>query len=334
MRKWRVYCSTEATNVFTTTTIMPTQCPNNVAHTIVFNSRSIVDTHSAAGSLFGTGADGDVTITSGTTTLSRDMYYRNLVITASGILKPNGYRIFVADTLSLAGSINDNGNSATSGSAATAMHSAVILGTGSPAASGGIAMTTGSNAPAQAAGTLMGGIGGAGGSSGLGTRAGGIAGTGSQPSAANGGINAWRIPGVAVRGRSLRSLTTILNGGTGGGGGGGGNTTFGGGSGTGGGVVIVSAYAITVSGGTITASGGNGFTPTISAMTGAGGGGGGGGGVVVIITVTDLSASMSSFSANGGIGGSGGPGTVPGSSGASGNNGTVWILDNLALNAT
>lgn len=55
--------------------------------------------------LFGDGSDGDVTISSGTTTLSRDMRYRNLTINAGAVLDANGYRVFVSGTLTLNGKL-------------------------------------------------------------------------------------------------------------------------------------------------------------------------------------------------------------------------------------
>ena len=54
-----------------------------------------------AAALFGTGADGAVTISSGTTTLTRDMQYTNLTINGSGKINPNGWRIYVSGTLDL-----------------------------------------------------------------------------------------------------------------------------------------------------------------------------------------------------------------------------------------
>lgn len=59
---------------------------------------------------FGDWADGDVTISSGTTTLTRDMYYNNLTITSPWVLNPNGYRVFVKWTIAWTGTINRNGN--------------------------------------------------------------------------------------------------------------------------------------------------------------------------------------------------------------------------------
>jgi hypothetical protein len=50
--------------------------------------------------IYGTGADGNVTISSNTT-LSSDMHYNNLIINDSVTLNPNGYRIFVKNALTL-----------------------------------------------------------------------------------------------------------------------------------------------------------------------------------------------------------------------------------------
>lgn len=44
---------------------------------------------------FGDGYDGDVSISSGTTILTRDMYYNNLTISGTGKINVNGWRIFV-----------------------------------------------------------------------------------------------------------------------------------------------------------------------------------------------------------------------------------------------
>lgn len=55
-------------------------------------------------------SDGDVTISSWTTTLTRDMYYNNLTITSPWILDPAWYRVFVKWTLSWNGTIRRNWN--------------------------------------------------------------------------------------------------------------------------------------------------------------------------------------------------------------------------------
>lgn len=56
-------------------------------------------------------SDWDVTISwTGTTTLTRDMYYNNLTINSWATLDPAWYRIFVRNTFSGTGTINRNGN--------------------------------------------------------------------------------------------------------------------------------------------------------------------------------------------------------------------------------
>ena len=52
--------------------------------------------------IFGNGEDGDVTITTNTN-LTEDMYYNNLGINSGVVLNPNGFRVFVKNTLTLTG---------------------------------------------------------------------------------------------------------------------------------------------------------------------------------------------------------------------------------------
>ena len=76
--------------------------------------------------IYGDGSDGDVTLTSGTTTLTRDMYYNNLTISGTAVLNTSNFRIFVKGILDISaapsGSIANNGgnggNSATTGAGA------------------------------------------------------------------------------------------------------------------------------------------------------------------------------------------------------------------------
>lgn len=63
---------------------------------------------------FGYGGDGDVTI-SADTTLTKDMYYNNLTINSTKVLNPNGYRIFVKETLTNNGIIRSNGGNGGNG---------------------------------------------------------------------------------------------------------------------------------------------------------------------------------------------------------------------------
>lgn len=65
-------------------------------------------------SVYGDGSDGDVTISTNTT-LARDMYYNNLTINSTIVLNPNGYRIYVAWTLTNNGIIRRNGNDGAAG---------------------------------------------------------------------------------------------------------------------------------------------------------------------------------------------------------------------------
>jgi len=58
--------------------------------------------------IFGDASDGDVTI-SGNTSLSRDMFYDNLTVNSGVTLTTAGYRIFVADTCTIAGTIGRPG---------------------------------------------------------------------------------------------------------------------------------------------------------------------------------------------------------------------------------
>ncbi len=51
--------------------------------------------------IFGDGSDGDLAISSGTTTLTKDTYYDDLTITGTAILNPAGYRVFVSGTLTI-----------------------------------------------------------------------------------------------------------------------------------------------------------------------------------------------------------------------------------------
>lgn len=60
---------------------------------------------------FGTGADGDVTI-SANTTLTRDMHYNNLTVNATYTLNTDGYSVYVKNKLTNNGTIADNGNAA------------------------------------------------------------------------------------------------------------------------------------------------------------------------------------------------------------------------------
>lgn len=269
--------------------------------------------------LFGDASDGDVTI-SAFTTLSREMHYNNLTITAAGQLKPNGCRIYVRGTLTIAagGSIDDDGFSATNQVGRTGFVARNYLGgQGTNAGSGwsinAVNQAFGNDAVNSTNTSLNGSnltpAGGNGGAS-L-TRAGGTGGTAPQ----NATPQKWS-------GRILdgRGSFGAFNGGTGGGGGGvtvsvytGGSFVSGGG-GSGAGIVWIAAATVANSG-NISAKGGNGANASLGTGTGScGGGGGGGGGLVAIITrSTTIGGTVS---ASGGTGGTG-----AGTGGTSGSNG-------------
>lgn len=130
--------------------------------------------------VFGDGSDGDVTISSGTTTLTRDMYYRNLTINSGTAIVPNGYRIFVNKTLTNNGGISFNGNNGgnggngsagsggmggsggSSGAAATALNGGTVASTSAqvacPSSNGGNGGNT--QAPGNNSGSVAGASGG------------------------------------------------------------------------------------------------------------------------------------------------------------------------------
>jgi hypothetical protein len=235
-----------------------------------------------SGSDFGTGADGDVTI-SGTVTLTADKFYRNLTVPSGAVLNPSGYRVYVYESLAVGygGSISMDG---ADGSGQTAGSGYLSLGTlGVSSGAGGAGGNGGVSAFAGVAGsspqgtlvtahfvgvagtTYEGGIGSAG------TAAGGVAGTVAAAAEFNGGFDK---PHDRQAGFSLRTGSSF-SGGAGGGGGGGHSTVgnVGGGGGAGGGGIWISARQVYNSG-SITSNGGDGGNGVGSAGGGAGGGGG------------------------------------------------------------
>jgi len=74
---------------------------NSGTLTVPTGGGTIATTTLLASSLFGDGSDGNVSGSSGTTTLSRDMYYNNLTLSGTAKIDTAGFRIFVAGTLDL-----------------------------------------------------------------------------------------------------------------------------------------------------------------------------------------------------------------------------------------
>jgi hypothetical protein len=298
----------------------------------------ISGTTSGIFNIWGNGSDGDVTIASGTTTLTTDKYYNNLTIQTGGILKPNGFRIFVKGTLTCQGTgkIASNGGNGGNGAAGG-------TGTGAGGDAGVVAYAVGT-LPIPLAGSA-GGAGhgmttpGADGTSGtnsvksmVGNAVAGGAGQAGSQSAAGGagaaGTKTGTIYNVVSNFSNAFNLydftgTTITQLGvspsSGGGGGGGSNNagsldnkgSGGGGSGASGGVVWVSAKIIGVlNAEAIGGTGGNGGT----AEADGGGGGGGNGGVIIIIKNTSTTINTT---VTGGIGGTGA---------TAGTNGTLGVV--------
>lgn len=263
---------------------------------------------------FGDGSDGDVQI-DGNTTLTEDMYYENLTVESGITLTTAGYRVFVADTMRIVGTIEWNGNDGSSGTGP---------GPGGGGAAG-VALATG-----YCNGSVAGGAGGDGGDAGVGVAgdpgtdndvtnslgsngvAGGAGGDGADGDGAGGtgGASAggtatasnvklianWHlqtlldivktdgVPAGYLAGQTIKFTSSGSGGGGGGGGTGGdsggsnGDGGGGGGAGSGGGIIALYAKRLFIEdSGTIQANGGDGGPGSVGAA-GAGGAGGGGGG--------------------------------------------------------
>ncbi len=256
--------------------------------------------------LFGTGADGAGTITEDTT-LTADMYYTDLTVDSAITLTTAGYRVYVSGTLTLNGTIANNGAAAVADVAGAAAPGVTIGAGAAGGAGGGTTGTAGTSTTVS-----LGEVGGAGGAGTGG--AGGAATTAADPSAETGGVKCFRLLTAALEGRArLLASTVAPTGGAGGSGGGGNTTTKGGGGGGGGGGVLVAAKAL-AGAGSIFAKGGAGAA---GEATLCGGGGGGGGGWIVLISRS--SANPYTLSVAGGSGGaSGGSTGVAGTAGTAG----------------
>jgi hypothetical protein len=274
---------------------------------------------------YGLGFDGDVTISS-TVALTRNMQYNNLIITATGRLKPAGFRVSIkgALTIDAGGSIDDDGPAnpapgttgvalvarGTYGPAATAGRDGVTV-----AGNGTAPVSTSVNVSLNNAGVVP--TGGAGGASGAG-QTGGAGGAATVPTPAQD----WSSNALLFGGRT--TLPGTFGGGAGGGSGGcnttGGTCTSGAG-GCGAGAVMVYAATLT-NNGRISANGTAGGAAAITGTANGGGGGGGGGGLVFLQTST--STGTGTVQALGGAGGAG-AGTL-GVAGNAGTQGCVVVL--------
>ena len=264
--------------------------------------------------LFGDGSDGDLTSSSGTTTLTRTMYYNNVTLSGTAVVNCNGFKMYVKGTLAMSGSSSivrtpNNGTNASGqtngngGGVLTANDMGTGLGgqAGVQGASGGI-FGSGGNAGNNAGSAT--GYGAAGGAS-------GAAGSGAAGTAGS----YTHVPERIVRHDHLLALA-YKNGGQGGAGGAGGAASAfgtgggGGGGGSGGGVLLIFARVInntsSVGFRCLGGNGGNGGNASGNA-TGGGGGGGGGGGQIYLVCNT-LTA-LGNYSVAGGSAGNGGNGS-------------------------
>lgn len=286
----------------------------------------------------GDGSDGDLSISSGTTTLTRDMFYNSVTISGSAIINTNGFIIFCRNTFNKSGATSvvqnigpDGGNA--SGQTAGVPGAAapgVSCGAGAAGNAGGLG---GNNSGIGAVGTpaaAMTGYGALGGNGGQG---------GQNLAAAVGAVGGTSGTYTYYPERIVRvthDITTgFKNGGQGGSGGGGGRSSGlnqaggGGAGGSGGGVVVIfckvfidtSTLGIKASGG----KGGNGGNAPGGTGGGGGGAGGGGGGMIYIIGL-DVTAGV--LSVAGGAIGTGGNGIGGGAVGA---NGTVGSTGHYSI---
>jgi len=277
--------------------------------------------------LFGDGSDGIVSLSSGTTTLSRTMFYSSLTLSGTAVVNTNGFKIFVKNKLTISGSarISNNGANGNNGvgntpGAAPVATPGVEFGTGQ---SGGAGAAQNTQAPVVT-GTVgygnNGGSGGAGGANG-----GGTPGGASQA----GGVVTFR-PERVLRQEHQQTAGTFKDVGAGGAGGSGGSNSLlataaaGGSGGSGGGAVLIfsKTFENTSSAG-VTAIGGNGGNGgnAVSGNSGGGGGGGGAGGGFIYIVSLDI-ISVGTLNVAGGVFGIGGAPIGTGTAGSNGTSGT------------
>lgn len=305
---------------------------------------------------WGDGSDGDLTISSGTTTLTRDTFYNNVTISGTASLDPRGFRVYVAGILDLtaapANAITRNGgNGGTGGATGTAGTAGAIatntgvngtsLGSNTPGTAGGAGGTAaGAQAAAVVAQTFgRGGDSGASGAGGAGASGAGGAARAGQP------VGQRLVNRCAIPNHAFASATGMTNagvnagcGGPGGGGGGGDGTAGPGGGGGGASGSMIEIYARTVSRGAstavgcIAAKGGDGASSAAPGAGnrggGAGGSGGGGGDIHMVVGFLTGSSAGNALDASGGAGGAGGNGLgtgIGGTGGTGGNSGTVAL---------
>jgi hypothetical protein len=323
--------------------------------------RELISHRDVQAGYYGSGSDGPLNISSGTTTLTRDMYYSNVTISGTAVLAPNGFRVFVSEMLdisgaqagAIAGALSPGGNggaTGTAGSAGTASKGTIPT---TPIQQGGSAggagtLTNGGNGTVSGNSTTIvtqqAGNGGAGGTGSGGTA--GTGGTGATPASSTStfGAYGYSTNSFVFNNANVLDFFLVTVGGASGGGGSGDNSSVlgggGGGSGNGGQFIWIAARFINRGSNSTAAiiqsrgsTGGNGGTPTTGAAGGGGGGAGGNGGAVVIYygyllgsTITGAIDVSSGAGGNGG-GGTYGTGTSGGTGGYAGAPGVVFTMN-------
>lgn len=254
---------------------------------------------------YGDGSDGTVSLSSGVTTLVRDMFYGNLTLTGTAQINTAGYRIFISGTLDIsaaqAGAIFNNGgtgsNSASqTGGAVGTAPAGVTVGAGAAGTAGATGVVgagvegAASGTPQNGGATQIAGASGAGG-----PNAGGTAGAVGRPGVVP--VNVFPLRRFEID--LLRGATLIVPGagGPGGSAGSGDGTTVGnscGGGGGGGGGGIVAIWANTINRGASTP------VSCIQALGAAGGNGRNGIGTYTFTISTGNTAAVGSVYSNNG----------------------------------
>lgn len=321
--------------------------------------------------LFGDGSDGNLTISSGTTRLSRDTCYNNVTLTGTAVLDTSGWILRIAGTLDIsaagvgavtclgAASSSKNGSAAVGSSAGflgntpsanSSMGGTIINSLGG---GGGSAGATAAATEATACGNSstygVGGVSGEGGAGGLGASgAGGLSRPATTITTTNSGqrLTLTDFPGAVYGVVSGQGLTFVPAGmpAPGGSGGGGDGTAAGGGGGggqAGAGLAVFArtinrsgatpAYCIHSNGG----DGGAGAAATAGNRGGGGGGAGGGGGWLYLVVrfLTGTTATANTAGVKGGKGAAGGNGFGTGIGGNGGGAGQGGRLQFFNLSA-
>src|SRR5579863_3059171 len=238
-------------------------------------------------SYFGDGSSGDLSISSGTTTLTGDTYYDNVTLSGTAVINTSGYKLLVSGTLDISnaqsGAIVLNGNAASLGTPGGNTFGSGTIGVGlAGGASGAGGTAGGTNGGSLTSVNLVGAGGATGGHGGSGS--GGSGGAGGTTTVTN-APDIRRLQQELVAVSALAWLWVRAGQGGGGGGGGGGDGTAGGqGAAGGGGAGGIYIAARTIARGTnsntgiIQAKGGSGANGAAAAAGNRGGGGGGAGG--------------------------------------------------------